>query len=107
MVSDQHFITFWVWLTYEYACCDGLCVCVCAFVIVHEHACSGVGDLTCMTGPSVYLHCIGFSPGLLASIRRHLKKYNFSNFSGLLESLEKIDKAQQQVSMLSFSETCS
>ena len=50
-----------------------------------------------MTGPSVYLHCIGFRPGLLATIRRHLKEYNFGNFAGLLDSLEQSDKGQQQV----------
>ena len=50
-----------------------------------------------MTGPSVYLHFIGFKPGLLASIRMHLKNYNFSNFAGLLDSLEQIDRGRQQV----------
>ncbi|XP_003388337.1 PREDICTED: EF-hand domain-containing family member B-like [Amphimedon queenslandica] len=45
------------------------------------------GDLVQMSGPSAFLECPSWHPGLLVTIRQHLKKNTFSKFGELLDGL--------------------
>ena len=49
---------------------------------------TGVGELAHMTGPSAFLQCSHFDRGILSTIRQHLKKHHYTDFSALLDAAQ-------------------
>ena len=66
--------------------------CIVTYKYVFPLLFTGAGSLIHMKPPSSFNHCKEFDPGLLSTIRHHLKKNKYYNIEGLLPAFLHLDK---------------